>query len=217
MLFAEISSFEQVLALLGSYRTLAYPILFLGAFLETLIPFSLVIYGEFFFIAGAVLAGVGELDILLVAAVLYSGGILGDNCSYWLGRKYGRNLFTRLSGWPVSARYFHGGMEEKGIAFFQRRGDGAVFFARLCGPFSWFVPALAGSFKQRHGRVLLFNSLGVIIGIGEFLAVGYLLGNNLDRIFSWLTRLGYIPIAAIATIVVLTFLSGCLGRAQGKN
>jgi len=203
MLFAELHSTHDFLALFSHYRNAAYPVLFLGAFFETLIPFSLVIYGEPFFIAGAVLAGVGTLDIGSVAAVLYAGGILGDNCSYWLGRCYGMELFDNLSRWPMTRRYFRHNSHEKGISFFRRRGSSAVFLARLCGPFSWFVPALAGVFRLRYQSFLLFNTLGVIIGIGEFLVLGYFFGNNLDSIAIWLTRFGYIPLIMILLILTV--------------
>lgn len=212
MSFAEFNTTNDFLALFINYRSAAYPILFLGAFFETLIPFSLVIYGEPFFIAGAVLAGAGTLDIWPVAGVLYAGGILGDNCSYWLGRCYGMELFNRLAKWPPARRYFRHTSYEKGISFFHRRGSSAVFFARLSGPFSWFVPALAGVFQLRYPRFILFNTLGVVLGIGEFLVLGYFFGTNLDSIVIWLARLGYIPL-----VIILLILSVALWRRQSTS
>ena len=202
MLFADTTP-EQLLGLLGQYRSIAYLILFFGAFLETLIPFSLVVYGEIFFLSGAVLAGVGELDIRVVAAVLYTGGIIGDNSSFWIGRKYGICVFDTLCRWPIVRLFFHESMREKGMSFFYHRGESAVFFARLCGPFSWFVPALAGAFGQRYGRFVLCNTLGIIIGIGEFLVAGYLIGNNFEKIHSWLSRLGCISLSLMFSCLVL--------------
>ncbi len=217
MSFAEFHSAQDFLALFLHYRNIAYPILFLGAFFETLIPFSLVVYGEPFFIAGAVLAGTGMLDIWSVAAVLYAGGILGDNCSYWFGRWYGMDLFNRLAGWPPARRYFRHTSYEKGISFFKCRGSSAVFFARLSGPFSWFVPALAGMFRLRYSRFILFNTLGVVIGIGEFLVLGYFFGNNLDSIIMWLARLGYIPPAIILLILTAVLWRRCTQPASGRK
>lgn len=202
MLFADLR-LEYFLSLLGQYNGAAYPVLFLGSFFETLVPFSLVVYGEFFFIGGAVLAGIGKLDIWGVAAVLYGGGILGDNSSYWLGRRYGMQVFEVLCRWPFMGRFFHEDMRCKGTSFFYRRGEAAVFFARLSGPFSWVIPAMAGMFQQRYSRFIFFNTLGIFVGIGEFLVVGYLLGNNLDRFTLWLTKLGYIPIGIIVSLVAV--------------
>lgn len=214
MLFAELNSIEDMIQMLITNHTAVYPILFLGSFFETLIPFSLMIYGEIFFIAGAVLAGAGKLNIWAVAGVLYCGAILGDNSSYWLGRRYGINLFDVLSKWPVIRHLFKESYKEKGIQFFRKRGEAAVFFARLCGPFSWFVPALAGAFQQRYCRFIIFNTLGIIIGIGEFLVLGYLFGNHFDQILVGLQRLGILPVAILVSTAVILF---ALSRRRWKG
>ncbi|WP_419175878.1 DedA family protein [Desulfosediminicola sp.] len=219
-MFAETNFWQELLAYLSLYKAYAYPVLFLGAFLETVIPFSFIVYGEIFFLAGAVLAGTGSLDIKLVAAVLYVGGILGDSCSYMLGRRYGTGLFEKLSTQRFTGRFFRDEIRKKGIVFFNRWGASAVFLARLSGPFSWFVPALAGAFKLDYGRFLIFNMLGVIIGIGEFLLLGYLLGNHLDEICTWLNRLGSIPVLILAfvlLVIVLRWISSRQARRKAEN
>lgn len=205
MSYADLFSPEKLIFLLEQYRTLAYPVLFIGAYLETLIPFSLVVFGELFFIAGSVLAGIGKLNIWIVAAVLYLGGILGDSCSYWLGRRYGMNLFLTLAQQPLIGRFFREEMMAKGVSFFRRKGDAAVFFARLCGPCSWVVPAFAGAFGQRYGRFIFFNTFGVILGIGEFLVLGYLFGNNLEEVVVFIQRFGVIPPLVIFSFLLLWF------------
>jgi membrane-associated protein len=207
MSYADLLSPEKLIFLLDQYRAFAYPVLFIGAYLETLIPFSLVVFGEIFFIAGSVLAGIGKLNIWIVAAVLYIGGILGDNCSYWLGRRYGMTLFQTLAQQPLVGRFFGDEMMKKGVSFFRSKGDGAVFFARLCGPCSWVIPAFAGAFKQRYGRFIFFNTFGVIIGIGEFLVLGYLFGNNLGEIMGLIQRFGVIGPLVIFSFLLLYWFS----------
>lgn len=203
MSFAELQSIESLTRVLAAPCSLAYPVLFFGAFFETLIPFSLVVYGEVFFLAGAILAGLGQLDIRVVAVVLYAGAILGDNSSYWLGRRYGLGLFNTLAGWPLLHRFLGSEVREKGISFFARRGEATVFLARLSGPFSWFVPALAGAFRQSYKRFVIYNTLGIMIGVGEFLVIGYLLGDHLEEILLWLQRLGFIPVIILGLTVIL--------------
>ncbi len=205
MLSVDLSSVEGFLLYFSQHRNLAYPILFFGAFFETLLPFSLIVHGELFFLSGSLLAGAGTLDIWLVALLLYAGGILGDNVSYWLGRTFGPEFLEKCGRRPVVSRLIPAGTWEKGSAFFHKWGGAAVFWARLSGPFSWFIPALAGSFQQPYCRFALFNALGVIIGIGEFLVLGYLLGDNLERISAWLTRFGYIPLALIVALLPALF------------
>ncbi|MGC8696853.1 MAG: DedA family protein [Halothiobacillus sp.] len=190
MSFANISSLDQVIPFLQQNRHYAYLILFFGAFFETVIPFSLVVFGEFFFLAGAILAGMEVLELWIVMAVLYSGGILGDNLSYWMGRRYGLGLFDRLQHWPLVGRLVHRENYDKGVVFFEKRGAFAVFIARLSGPLSWITPAMAGIFKLNYRVFLTFNTPAVVIGISEFIVLGYFFGNYIHVIIDWLHQFG---------------------------
>lgn len=205
MLFADFTSPERLADLLSQHHDVAYMVLFLGAFFETLIPFSLVVLGEIFFLSGAVLAGLGVLDVWMVMAVLCSGGILGDNVSYWMGRYYGNSLFERLSCLPLIGRLVRAGSYSRGVAFFRRYGALAVFSARLSGPLSWITPAMAGVFHLRYATFLCFNTLGVLVGIGEFIIIGYFFGDHLDAILQWLDQYG-ISIAATVLLALAVFV-----------
>lgn len=128
----------------------------------------------------------GALDLWAVAAALYGGGILGDNCSYWMGRYYGTARFERLSHRPLVGGLVHMENHPKGVEFFRRRGAMAVFTARPSGPLSWATPALAGMFRLSYLTFLRFNTPAIIIGIGEFVLAGYFFGNRPDAIRAWL-------------------------------
>jgi membrane-associated protein len=197
MSFAELLSPGQLVSYLEQHDRAAYAVLFLGAFFETLIPFSLAVVGEVFFLSGALLAGMGALDVSGVMAVLYAGGILGDNASYWTGRHYGPALFERLASWPLFGKVVRPDSYAKGLAFFRRRGALAVFVARLSGPLSWVMPAMAGAFRLDYGKFLRFNALGVFIGISQFIIVGYFFGSHLEGILAWIDQAGIV----IGTIV----------------
>lgn len=207
MSFANFSSFEQIIPFLQHNRSYAYWILFFGAFFETVIPFSLIVLGEIFFLAGAILAGMKVLELWMVMIVLYSGGILGDNLSYWMGRRYGMGLFDRLQHWPLIGRLIHRENYNKGVVFFEKRGAFAVFIARLSGPLSWITPAMAGVFKLNYRVFLRFNTPAVVIGISEFIILGYFFGNYIHIIVDWLHRyglaIGFIFICLVAAFFVV--------------
>ena len=198
MSFAEFSSFEQAIPFLQQHRNIAYSLLFFGAFFETVIPFSLLILGEVFFLSGAILAGMGVLDLWLVMLLLYGGGILGDNLSYWMGYRYGTSLFDRLQHWPLIGRLIHRDNYEKGVAFFEKRGALAVFIARLSGPLSWITPAMAGIFRLDYGTFLRFNTPAVIIG--------YFFGNHIGTILSVLHRYGLALGLILLGLVILVLI-----------
>jgi membrane-associated protein len=205
MSFADLSLPTQLMGYLEVHRHSAYAVLFLGAFFETLIPFSLAVLGEIFFLSGAILAGLGTLDLWAVTGVLYLGGILGDNASYWIGRRYGQGLFERLSRLPWVGRHLHAENYRRGIEFFRRRGAFAVLAARFSGPLSWVMPALAGVFRLHYSTFLRFNTLGVVLGIGQFILLGYFFGAHLETILDWLDRFGLLSFILIIGLSLIAW------------
>ena len=163
---------------LAAHTLLSYAVLFFGSYFETLIGVGFFIYGEIFFIPGALLAGAGVLNIWLVALALIVGGILGDSTSFALGRRWGTSIFKEDN------KIFNHTNYQKGLDFFAKYGTKAVFFARLLGPVSWITPFLAGTYKVPYPRFLGYNIAGVTVGIGQFLIIGYFFGSNFDAILS---------------------------------
>lgn len=169
---------NTVIELFQTHSILAYPVLFLVSYFETFIGIGFFIYGEIFFIAGAMLAGAGVLNIWLIATVLYLGGILGDTSSYLVGSKYGINFFRE------NRKIFNLKNYEKGRVLFRRYGNKSVFFARFMGPLSWVTPFLAGVYKMPYRSFIGYNALGVVLAISQFLIIGYTFGANWQYIFS---------------------------------
>ena len=203
MSYVDFASLDHMSAILSEHDHLAYGVLFLGAFFETLIPTSLVVFGELFFIPGALLAGLGILNVWAVTATLYAGGILGDNASYWLGRYWGVSLFERLAKLPLVGNFVREDNYRRGVAFFERRGAIAVFAARLSGPLSWVTPAMAGMLRLNYVTFVRFNALGVMVGIGQFIAAGYFCGEYLPAILRFRESYGLTIFAALAAPVAL--------------
>jgi membrane-associated protein len=198
-----LTALQHMTDLLGEHARLAYAALFLGAFFETLIPVSLFVLGELFFIAGALLAGMEVLNVWLVLIALYAGGILGDNASYWLGRRYGEPLFEHMVRMPLVGRLAHYENYRRGVTFFERRGAIAIFAARLSGPLSWVMPAMAGMFRLNYTTFIRFNTLGVILGIGQFIVVGYFFGAYLPTIVEYAERYGSRLFSVLLALIAL--------------
>ncbi len=157
---------------LAVHRGIAYSVLFLGMFFETLIGTNIFIPGELFLLGGSILAGAGVLNIFLVAPVLYAGGALGDSVNHYLGRRIGASLFKE--GRVVfSLKNYH-----RGEIFFKRHGTLAIFLARLIGPFNLITPFLSGVYRVPYRTFLLYNIAGVLVGVSEFIAAGYFFGRH---------------------------------------
>ena len=192
--------FVSIGAWLGAHQQLAYGILFLGMYFETIIGIGFFLPGELFLIPGSILAGAGVLNVWLTAAAFYAGGILGDSSSYWIGRRASdevRMFFKKEN------RLFSEDNYRLGVEFFERQGPKAIFFARLAGPFSWVTPFLAGAAGVPYSTFLLYNVPGVLVGIGQFLVAGYFFGNNFAAILSLAQRSLLAVLLPVGAIVIL--------------
>lgn len=187
-------------AYLAAHTLLAYLVLFLGSYFETLIGVGFFIYGEIFFIPGALLAGAGMLNIWIVALSLIAGGVLGDSTSYALGRRWGSSVFKEHN------RIFNRTNYQKGLDFFAKYGTRAVFFARLLGPVSWITPFLAGTYNVPYQKFLGYNIAGVTVGIGQFLVVGYFFGSSFDAIFSVIQRDAAVVVSVTLLVLAVYYV-----------
>ena len=76
-----------------SHSVITYPVLGLAAATDVLLP---LIPSETIVITAAVLAAQGDLLIWVIVPVVALGAFIGDNLSYWLGRRIGDPIADRL-------------------------------------------------------------------------------------------------------------------------
>jgi len=193
---------DQFITFLIHHKELAYVLLFMGSMFETIIGFSFFIYGEIFFLSGSILAGMSILNIWYVMVVLYAGGIFGDNISYFLGRRYGLSFYTKLKNVRFLKKFINKQNLSRGVRFFRKYGAMSVFFGRLLGPISWITPFVVGTYKLEYKKFLPYEMMGVIIGIGQFIIVGYFFGRHFDVVL----RVAETYIFILLFIAVLVFL-----------
>lgn len=147
--------------------------LFFGAFLDATIGPNLFVPGEPFLLAAGYQLHQGI--IWGVIAVLI-GGWLGDQLSYFIGKRSGSKAQRKLIRWQAKTK--------RPIArcrlLMKKRGNAILIFARLLGPVAWVVPFMAGSVNVSWKRFTVCSSIGLILGVGQFVVAGYLLAAGLQ-------------------------------------
>ncbi|MCR9943234.1 LssY C-terminal domain-containing protein [Vibrio owensii] len=150
--------------------------LFFGAFLDATIGPNLFVPGEPFLLAAGYQLHQGI--IWGVIAVLV-GGWLGDQLSYFIGKRSGSKAQRKLIRWQAKTK--------RPIArcrlLMKKRGNAILIFARLLGPVAWVVPFMAGSVNVSWKRFTVCSSIGLILGVGQFVVAGSLLAAGLQ---TWL-------------------------------
>lgn len=137
-------------------------------------------------LAAGALAGAGRLNIALAIGVAVLAALLSDIVWYQVGRHRGSRvlqLLCRISLEPDSC-------VRRTEDVFARHGAGSLLVAKFIPGLNTAAPPLAGIFRMRLSRFLLFDSLGALLWAGAFVGLGYLFSQQLERVAASALRLG---------------------------
>lgn len=156
--------------------------------------------GETLLITGAVYAGAGRLNIVLVALVGFVGAVIGDNIGYAIGRLGGHELAVR---WGRYVGLTHERLARV-EAFFARHGGKIVVVARFIEVLRQANGIVAGISEMPWLRFLGANVLGAALWVAMWTSIGYLAGTHLTLIYHEILR--YELVAAGVVVVVVAGL-----------
>ena len=148
-------------------------------------------------LAAGALAGSGNLNLAFVLVVALVAALASDTLWYEIGRRRGSrvlNFLCRISLEPDSC-------VRKTENTFARHGVRSLLVAKFVPGFSTMAPPLAGIFKMRFWRFLLYDSLGALLWAGGFVALGYAFSNQLEAVAGRALQLG----STLAVLVVGAF------------
>jgi len=166
-------SHEALDSLVATYGYFAVA---LGVGLESM---GLPIPGETMLVVAAVYAAThAGLNMWLIVLAASAGAIIGDNCGYWLGSRFGYPLLLQFG--PKL------GLSESRIKvgqyLFLRHGGKVVFLGRFVALLRILAAFLAGVNRMQWPAFLLANALGGIIWAAVFAVGGYTLGTIAFRL-----------------------------------
>jgi membrane protein DedA with SNARE-associated domain/membrane-associated phospholipid phosphatase len=172
------------------------------AFLETGAFVGLVAPGETTVIVGGVVAGQGEIDILVLIAIVWSCAVAGDVTSYALGRRLGRQFLERhgprLKITEERLRYVE--------AFFARRGGATILIGRFLGLVRAVAPFVAGSSRMPLRIFLPYDVLGAGLWAGLYCLLGYFFWHSLGQVTRYAGRGAFAFGAIVALAVAVVWL-----------
>ena len=166
-------SHEGLDSLVATYGYLAVAV---GVGLESM---GLPIPGETILVVASVYAAThAGLNIWLIVVAASAGAIIGDNCGYWLGSRFGYPLLLRF-GPQVGLSE---GRIKVGQYLFLRHGSKVVFLGRFVALLRILAAFLAGVNRMEWRKFLLANALGGVTWAAVFAFGGYALGTIAFRL-----------------------------------
>jgi membrane protein DedA with SNARE-associated domain len=137
-------------------------------------------------LAAGALAGAGDLNIFAALFWAGLGAVAADSIWFQLGRHKGikiLQLLCRISLEPDSCV-----RRTEGI--FSKQGARSLLVAKFIPGLGLVTPPLAGVFRMRFRRFLIFDSLGSMLWAGTFLGIGYAFSEQIERVAERLASLG---------------------------
>ena len=174
------------------------------AFLETGAFVGLIAPGETAVVLGGVVAARGEVELVLLLAIVWAAAALGDLVSYLLGRRLGVR-FLRTAG-PRRV-----GVTDERLAhvegFMQRHGPAAVLAGRFVGVVRAVAPFLAGSTGLAPRRFIPWSLLGTLAWSTAFTLVGYVFWRSFSSAADTLTHVAFgLAVLAAAALALRAHL-----------
>ena len=148
------------------------------AFLETGAFVGLVAPGEFTVILGGVIAGQGEINVLLLLAITWMAAFLGDTTSFVIGSRLGRSFLERHGPRVKITRE----RLEQVESYFDRHGGKTILIGRFIGLVRALAPFIAGSSKMPYRRFAPYSVIGTGLWSATFVLLGYAFWQSFEKV-----------------------------------
>jgi membrane protein DedA with SNARE-associated domain/membrane-associated phospholipid phosphatase len=174
--FPDVESLiEDVATTLGAWTYLLVGVL---AYLETAAFVGLVAPGESVVIVGGVIAGQGEISLLVLIGIVWTAAVLGDTTSFFVGRRLGRGFLLRHG---PKVKIDEGRLEQV-ESYFERHGGKTILIGRFIGLVRALAPFVAGSSGLPYRRFFPFSVIGCGLWATVFCVVGYVFYESFDKV-----------------------------------
>lgn len=113
------------------------------------------------------------LNLIYWIVLLSLAGIIGNMVGYWIGNKSGHLLMKRPDSF-----FFKKKRITQAHEFFEKKGGGAIIFARFLPVIRTFVPVVAGMADMTYKKYIVYSIAGALAWVSSMTTIGFILGKN---------------------------------------
>jgi membrane protein DedA with SNARE-associated domain len=169
-----------------------------------------VVPGEFSLIAGAIYAGAGQLNVVVVGVVGFVASFAGAEIGYAIGRSGGHALVARYGKYVfLKPHHLH-----KAEAVVDKYGGVVVIIARFIVGLRELNGIIAGITEMHWVRFMIYNAAGAVLWIGVWVSAGYLAGDHIAAIYADAQRYSLYVLAALILVAAAMVARTVLRRRR---
>lgn len=175
-------------------KTIGYIGVFAIVFAESGLLIGFFLPGDSLLFTAGFLASQDILSLPVLAIGCGIFAILGDSVGYMFGRRVGRRLFEREDSTLFKKKHL-----QAAEAFYEKHGGKTIIIARFIPIVRTFAPVVAGAADMTYKKFATYNIIGGILWITSTTFLGYILGNTIPNITSYLHYI-------IGAVIILSIL-----------
>jgi membrane-associated protein len=110
------------------------------------------------------------LDLFVLITLISLAGILGNAVGYWIGKKFGVEMYNWKERWFFKQKYL-----QEAHNFYEKHGGGAIVLARFVPIIRTFAPLVAGIVGMNKSKFSFYNIIGCISWVSTMILGGFFL------------------------------------------
>jgi len=178
-------------------------------FAETGLFFGFFFPGDSILFTVGILASQGIFDIYQIIIFCIIAATLGDTVGYWSGKKYGRKLFERDSGF-----FFKKKRIQDAEKFYEEHGKYTIIIARFVPVIRTFAPIVAGIGSMKYTTFITYNIVGGIFWVTSMTLLGYFLGWMISNPDKYVIPIAFLIIFISFIPIILKFVKSKLKKSK---
>lgn len=164
-------------------------------------------------IAAGILAGTGQISIAGAYIAGYIGVLLGDTILFFLGRHYGRKVFT----WPLFRRLFTPERVLAAQTRVQKNARLVCFVARFLPGVRAPIYLTAGVLHVNPLTFILQDGLAALISVPIWVYIGHWAGENLDLALKKAKDFNLIILGVVLLVIVFFIIRHYYQKNRTKS
>jgi membrane-associated protein len=133
--------------------------------------------GDTLLLSAGVLAATGKLSLFITIPVIAAAAIIGDNCGYHIGKRFGRRLFSK----PDSLIFRHDYIM-RAERFYEKYGSKTMLVAHFIPVVRTFAPVTAGAGNMPAAKFMFFDAIGDIAWAITIILLGFFVGSRIPNL-----------------------------------